>query len=191
MICFFFRTMISHALDGDRPLPHRVRRHVDSCPSCAAFLRAGRSLHDRLKNDPPPERLPQPDALVARVMAAISRREYRESKPVTPLWKRRRAAALAACLIVAVLAGFFSIDSGSGRTPTKEEISAGVNAVFDLGKKLLGNDQAAGGKTPCLANVTRPFTVEVDRLTENVESVKGFFLAFLPVERLNTDRVAK
>ena len=201
MTCFFFKTLISHSLDGDRPLSRRVRRHVDSCPSCAGFLRTSRALHSRLESDPSPERLPSPDAVAARVMAAISRPEDREPKPVArfgkrgAFWKRSSAAALVACLVVALSVEFFSIDSGSGRPPTREDISAGVDVFFELGQKLIDSDGAGGRRIPCLANVARPFTVEVSRLTSNAESVKGFFISFMPAvkteKRANPDRVGK
>ena len=102
MNCHDVKPLLDAFLDGelDRTQRPEIAQHIESCPSCAAFLREREQLREAIRADMPYHRAPA--GLRDQVRFALRGAEYLERRPYRPNWLLWGAAAAA---IVFALAG--------------------------------------------------------------------------------------
>jgi predicted anti-sigma-YlaC factor YlaD len=154
MKCFLIRLWISHRLDRNEGASGAIQKHIARCPSCREFLRAGRTLGDRLKRQARIDGLPRIEHLIARTMAPIHQREVSLPTP------RSRSALVAACLAAAAAVTLFWVAPGPGGGPTPVELLQRCRPPAEIG-------------------ITRPLTQEMEHLCMDLDSMKKFAGAVL------------
>lgn len=183
MRCFFYRILISHALDGDRPLPDRVMRHLHRCPACRQFHEASTLLPEEFRAAAE-ERSLQPSLLTDK-LTTVSRGKdraaikYPSSRPAVLRF------AVLVLLFALILAGGIYYFGKDRREPLpKEEAGARLEApVVRNGRHLLkgpmGEEEALW-----LSQMTRPLKQELHRIKKDAKTVSCFVVSCFPFNLL-------
>ena len=120
--------------DGAIPAWRRfaLRRHLATCPACAARLAEARSMSDRIRREVP--RFAAPDSLRTTVRALSDSFSPRAAAraPRDPRWRWSAAGALAGSLVTVVvwLAGNLALDRRTGEDVAAAAVAAHVRAAL-------------------------------------------------------------
>ena len=179
MFCFIYRMLISHALDSDRSVSQRTLRHISHCPQCRRFHKSNLILQQHLRRDVPVSRAAFASYLNDRVMSEIDRREPHTTETVRLGWAFGKAAQIAACaavLMIAILTYHIYEDSPQEHTQTAQLPSAMVSNESVIARLVQVN--------PDLWRqiVDTPLVDECSRLAADVSAARNFLMTCLPVQ---------
>lgn len=185
MFCWFFRLMVSHAVDGDNRLSRTTQEHIRGCADCREFHRRCMFLAEGLKREAAISRPRISEGLSDRILKD-TRRQRAEAHKVGI---RLRPIAAAACVTLAVLMGVFFI---TGRRDSQNivEYRQAVEALQDIffARDLVGSEQI-GRDFPAAwpGLVEEPLSKELKNLTDDTESALQFLVACITVDITDTD----
>ena len=185
MKCFIYRIWISHALDRGRALGGRVQAHVDRCTGCERFHAESVALGRELRDGMSARNGEWDPFLTERIMARVDREDRRRGTRSVLRVRTPWTVVLATCLVVALTLGLILIDPFEDEAPDRDQVAASFEAVSQLGQKLFGRHLETDSEL--LGLVAEPLTAEVDRLTEDAETMTGLVAAFLPLDLLHTE----
>ena len=170
MFCRFFKIMISHAADSDRPPGRIIQRHMERCESCRRFYESCRTLGDGLRAEAMDlsSSCEQRIERIKKVLAGPSRRTR-----YIPI--RLRYFAAAACMALAATAAvMFMSRPPKQRPPEEPEI---------LISDLLQTDLQATWS----GLLEEPLTGEMKSLARDTESAIRFLVACVDVDPLQNN----
>jgi|GEM_PF-4149381 len=196
MRCLINRILISHALDRNRLPGRSVQKHVDCCDDCKRFYSASVALSEGLRTARAAADESWDPSLTERIVASAAGRRRAPTRKVRPRRAHRKPApwmvAAAAGLLIVITSALILFDDLGGGDPTRDEIAASLEAVTDLGQKLLGrhltvesDDEFLGLVAEPLGFAAQPLVAEVDRLADDAEAMRGFVVAILPINLLH------
>ena len=115
MICKYRQWRISRAVDASHPLSAWLRRHVATCPECAAHHEEQRQVAAALTRagEHTPEVPPLPPFLKDRIMNAVAAEEAPRAEWLMP----NGAKAMAGAAMVAMLVWALAMRPGEQSTP--------------------------------------------------------------------------
>jgi len=167
MFCRFFRIVISHAADVDRPLGRMTQTHMQLCESCRRFCESCQLLGDRLKAeamDLSSACEPRTDRIIDGLSGPSKRRRY--------VRVRLKRLAAAACIALAAAVGIMFISE----LPEPRPPAGPAMSISDL----LGTDLEA----TWAGLVEEPLAGEMKSLANDTESVIRFLVARVDVDPL-------
>ncbi|MFH2001852.1 MAG: hypothetical protein ABIK28_19370 [Planctomycetota bacterium] len=97
-----------------------------------------------------------------------------------PAWRTALVNSVALLLVT----GLLLFHPVSGDTTSNRSISEAVNSLSLIGKDMMQRYLPQEREKIWLACVAEPLTSEVDRLSENAETLKRVFIDFLPIHRV-------
>ncbi len=169
MFCWFYRLMISNAMDGAGGLSVGTRRHIRRCTTCREFHQSCLSLGEDLRREATIPNSQSSTRLSKRVMAAVSNHGAETYKlPVN--W---RPVAAAASIAIAVLVGALFLASRQTEPPSPEP--ARTAEIPNLMRYEIPTAAWAG-------LVERPLAGEVKNLADDTESAVRFLVACVAVD---------
>ncbi len=184
MFCFICRILISHALDGNKPVSQRTLRHISHCPACRRFHKSNLILQQQLRRDVPVSRAAFASYLNDRVMSEIDRREPHTTETVRLGWAIGKAAQVAACaavLLIAILAYHIYEGKPQEYTQTAQLPSAMVSNESVIARLVQVNPDL------WRQMVDTPLIDECSRLAADVSAARSFLMTCLPVQLGSSD----
>ena len=189
MFCFIYRMLISHALDGNKPASQRTLRHISHCPRCRRFHKSNLILQQQLRHDVPVSRPAFASYLTDRVMSEINRREPHTTRTVRLNWALGKAAQVAACaavLMIAILTYHVYEDSPQEHTQTAQHNPAILLSTMVSNESVIARLVQVN---PDLWRqiVDTPLIDECSRLAADVDAAQNFLMTCLPVQLNGSD----
>ena len=169
MFCWFFRLMISNAVDADNGLSGRTERHTRRCANCREFYEACLSLGKGLRRERAVVNDEFSRRLSERVLAAVPGRRANTYK-LTFKWRPIVAAACVA--VIASMGILFLTRRENG--PDSDQYEKGREIIYSL----VGEDFL--GAWPKL--VEGPLPSEIENLAGDTESAVRFLVACVAVD---------
>ena len=169
MFCWFYKLMISNAVDGAGGLSVAARRHIRRCTTCREFHQTCLSLGEGLRREVPIRNDQLSTRLGKRVMAVISDQSA-ETYKLPANW---RPVIAAASIAVAVLVGALFLASRQTEPPVPEPRR--VTEIPSLTRYEIPTAAWAG-------LVSRPLAGEVKNLADDTESAVRFLVACVAVD---------
>jgi len=169
MFCWFYKLMISNAVDGAGGLSVAARRHIRRCTTCREFHQTCLSLGEGLRREVPIRNDQLSTRLGKRVMAVISDQSA-ETYKLPANW---RPVIAAASIAVAVLVGVLFLASRQTEPPVPEPRR--VTEIPSLTRYEIPTAAWAG-------LVSRPLAGEVKNLADDTESAVRFLVACVAVD---------
>jgi len=172
MLCWFFRFMISDAVDAENRLSSATQRHVRRCAACRAFYQASLSLGEGLRSEAAAFDEDLPAQFAQRVFEA----EPAGADQTYKFHGRRLRPVLAAACIVVVgsLVAVFLALSQDAPAPVEPPQISGIYRLID-----------DGHPTAWAGLIERPLSDEIDNLAEGTESAVRFLVACVAVNPTN------
>jgi hypothetical protein len=158
---------------------------VDRCPACDRFFVSGLALPERLRTDVSEETPYREILLTERVMEAVTDWDKITPKPRISFSSSRQMMAIAACLTLLVMGGLLYLNPQEKTQPSEKDMASTIGAVTDLGRNLWNAHLERKENHSWMAYMTEPLTAEVERLTKDAESIRGFFFSALPLRFLS------
>lgn len=178
MICKYRQWRISRAVDAGHPLSAWLRRHVATCPQCAAHHDEQRQVAAALTRAG--EHTPEaPPFLRDRVMNAVAVEEAPRAEWLMPNW----AKAVAGAAMVAMLAWVLATRPGEQPAPktTEKENPALIvqQAQADSSKTKTGlptvpKPHVENALTQLGGSFTKPYTSELQNLKNDLAGTRDF-----------------
>jgi len=169
MFCWFYKLMISNAVDGAGGLSVAARRHIRRCTTCREFHQTCLSLGEGLRREVPIRNDQLSTRLGKRVMAVISDQSA-ETYKLPANW---RPVIAAASIAVAVLVGALFLAPPQTEPPAPEPRR--VTEIPSLTRYEIPTAAWAG-------LVERPLAGEVKNLADDTESAVRFLVACVAVD---------
>ena len=169
MFCWFYKLMISNAVDGAGGSSAGTRRHIRRCTTCREFHQSCLSLGEGLRREVPIRNDQLSTRLGKRVMAVISDQSA-ETYKLPANW---RPVIAAASIAVAVLVGVLFLASRQTEPPVPEPRR--VTEIPSLTRYEIPTAAWAG-------LVSRPLAGEVKNLADDTESAVRFLVACVAVD---------
>ena len=123
MTCREVLELVEPIAAGDVPVSDGLRRHVETCPSCAAALAVARRIEAALARQAAP---PAPPGFAASVQQAVRRERWRSEQHVDRMFNLAMAAAV--LLVVGGLAAMMNVSS----------VLAIAGGIWNLGSRFGG-----------------------------------------------------
>ena len=193
MICKYRQWRISRAVDAGHPLPAWLRRHVATCPECAAHHEEQRQVAAALTRAG--EHMPEaPPFLRDRIMNAVAAEEAPRDEWLMPNW----AKAVTGAAMVAVLMWALATRPGEQPAPktTGKKIPAPIvqqaQAIPSKTKTKLPTvpkPHVENALTQLGGSFTKPYTSELQNLKNDLAGTRDFLgdrLAVLSLVRFDT-----
>ena len=171
MFCRFFKIMISHAADVDRPPGGITKKHIERCESCRRFYESCRFLSDDLRAEAVDlsSSCEQRIERIKKGLAGPSRRPRH-----IPI--RLRYFAAAACMVLAATAAVMYMSRPPEHPPPEDPPVASIS-------DLVGTDLQS--TWPGL--LEEPLAGEMKSLARDTESAIRFLVACVDVDPLQKD----
>jgi len=169
MFCWFYKLMISNAVDGAGGLSAAARRHIRRCTTCREFHQSCLSLGEGLRREATILNSQLSTRLGKRVMAAVSDQSA-ETYKLPANW---RPVVAAASIALAVLVGALFLASRQTEPPAPEPRR--VTEIPSLTRYEIPTAAWAG-------LVERPLAGEFKNLADNTESAVRFLVACVAVD---------
>jgi hypothetical protein len=185
--CSISRILISHKLDGERPLPKWVQRHLFRCEGCRASFSESYTLANRLRADSHGDVEVPGLFLAERVLAAVGRYERSVSAVRDHHVMQRWLVAAAASSALIVFGWLFFLTAPDTTGQVREEATAissaaaAMESISELGRNLIRKDPEGENASLLSEYVARPLAAEVERMSEDAEAVKDLFSALVPI----------
>ena len=106
MLCWFFRLLISNAMDEDKQPSGITRKHISDCADCRRFYNVSLSLAESLKQEESVSTDGTYRRLNKRILRALPARRTVKNNVEMKLW----TAAVAACIALIFLHNFYTLD---------------------------------------------------------------------------------
>ncbi|MBN2211427.1 MAG: hypothetical protein JW709_08540 [Sedimentisphaerales bacterium] len=177
MFCQIYKLVISWRLDHHRPLPSRVRKHIQSCQTCTAYLHTCAQLEKHGKTN-----TTCPSYLQDRILTAVgqSHNHHGNASPaIIPLRRRNLPALLAASIFIALAALWLLWEHGPRKIDSRDTIP-----TDSLTKPFLaGVDPDAWNDWNGMMETT--LGDELDCLYRDTEETVNYLVACLPQDWAN------
>ena len=167
MFCRFFKIMISHAADVDKPLDGMTRRHIQRCRSCKRFYEICHWLGDGLRAEAADLNCTY-ELLTEQITDSLAN----PSKRSRHVPFRLKYFAVAACIALAATASIIFML----KPPRPRILKELTMPISDL----LETDLSA----TWAVIVEEPLAGEMKNLADNTESVIHFLVACVDVDPL-------
>lgn len=176
MLCWLFRLMISHAVDGNNRLAGKTQKHIGRCASCRDFYHSCLSLAQDLTRQAAIPKRDVSERLSGRILSVVSGQETKEYKVTVKLWP----IVTAACLALAILIGaYFLIPEDGDKNITESDPVAAL--------RQLAQEEFA----PSLSGFNkRPLEGELDNIAKETASAVRFLVACVDVDIAGFDPIS-
>jgi predicted anti-sigma-YlaC factor YlaD len=176
MFCWFFRLLISHALDEDKQPSGITRKHMSGCADCHHFFDMSLSLAENLKQEEAISNDRISRRLNKRILRAIPARRAETHKVGMKFW----VSAAAACMVLIFLIGaLLLVLQKEGRDNIETEKTQMAVAIQEL--RTVYNNVGRDLPTNWPKVIEKPLTGELKSLTNDTESAVRFLVACVSV----------
>lgn len=183
MRCFFYRILISHALDGDRPLPDKVRRHLQRCPACRRFHETSALLPEQFRAAAEGRSL-QPSVLTGKLTTVLQGKDRPAVKsPFSPP-AVLRFAALVLVFALILAGGFYYFGDDGRKPPSMEETRTRLESPVERNGRPLLRGPMGEEEALWLSQVTRPLEQELHRIKKDAKTVSCYVVSCFPFNLL-------
>ena len=177
MFCWFFRFLISHAVDGDNQPSPITEKHIRHCADCRDFYKTCQSLGERLTREALITNSRTSNRLNEHILDAIPSRRTETHKVRMKLW----IAAAAACLALIVLIGAsLLVIKANGRNNVQPSHAQMTVAIQELRSVYEQVGQDLPITWPQV--IEEPLANEFENLTNDTESAVRFLVACVAVD---------
>ena len=189
MFCILYKWFISRSMDTDEPLPRRVVRHIDRCPTCKIFHSRCLSVADQLSQQAPLQVRQVSPELHARILRSLQSQS--QSNTVGPLaelnvrrlWPRLAPLLASAVVLLALVALHYYNAAQSSRPDPSHTAAQTQYNIADPIAWLLFPEGLGPESAPLIEEALQwPIQREIRLLREDGRAVADFFLACVPVE---------
>jgi len=169
MFCWYFRLMISHAMDRDGHLSIRTQRHVSHCVSCRGFYEGCQLLGEGLRREAAASKCKVSRRLSESILTAIG------NQRTEPRTIKLRPVLAAACVALVISTGILFLMGRRDKPEVSQPPQAEPVAAF---RALVGEDFWMEWSEP----VSQPLADELQNLVGHTEAAARFLVACLDVD---------
>ena len=176
MFCWFFRLIISHSNDVDRPVTGITKNHIDKCSDCRQFYHICNSLGKTLLAEAKILGQKYPSVSEERIMQNISKSETN----YLTIRTKFRPMTIAAVNVLILAIGIMLLPS-ERQTVSNDDFD---NAVADI-TGLIDFD---GGRI-ISGLIEEPLDTELQNIIADTKSAAYFFLACVGVDAREMEEI--
>lgn len=177
MFCWFFRFLISHAVDGDNQPSPITEKHIRYCADCRQFYNTCLSLGERLTREATISNDRTSGRLNEHILMAIPGQRTEAHKVGMKLWT---AAAVACVALIVLIGALLLVTQRKGRDnaqPNQTQMAVAIQELRAVYEQV-GQDLT----TTWPAVIEEPLASELDSLANDTESAVRFLVACVAVD---------